>query len=144
MQEVMRWASGFGEGLAMLAAAGSPDVHPNNAYRTERREIWDREMLKLETNLKSVEEFFLAVLDEKLVEPEEIQEKAFSFFGYQGAWYTVGWQMGATIERAFGRPRLVECMCNPIALLKTYNEAVARVDPTLPKWSPGFLDRLWE
>lgn len=37
----------------------------------------------------------------------------YSFFGVQGAWYTVGYRMAVIVERREGRPALVECMSDP-------------------------------
>ena len=44
-----------------------------------------------------------------------------SFFGNPGPWYTVGWRMTVTIERRYGRPRLIDCIAEDRLLLPTYN-----------------------
>ena len=56
-----------------------------------------------------------------------------TFFGNQGAWYTVGGRMAVTIERRFGRARLIECIADDRLFLPTYNAAAA--DTALPRWS---------
>jgi hypothetical protein len=68
---------------------------------------------------------------------------AYSFFGVQGPWYTVGWKMAVTIERHFGRARLIACMLDPRQVLAVYNQAAAEQDRAggeqLPLWSPELL-----
>jgi hypothetical protein len=44
VQQLANWIGAFGEGFAMLAAAGGPDVHPHTTSKREDRERWDRDM----------------------------------------------------------------------------------------------------
>jgi hypothetical protein len=136
----------FAEGFAMLAAAGGPDVHPHAVSPASDRERWDKDMANFNADLKKVEGFFLDILDGRLKEEEEIRKVAFSFFGIQGPWYTVGWKMAAILEKSFGRARVIDCLCDPRGFLVTYNEAVpiwsARTGEHLARWSPEFLKRL--
>lgn len=77
------------------------------------------------------------MLHNRLTE-EETQQKAFSFFGVQGPWYTVGWKMAVTIERRYGRAKLIACMCDQRKLLATYNSAAKRTSSrthSLAVWS---------
>jgi hypothetical protein len=144
------WLGAFGEGVAMLAAAGGPEVHPHETSSTEDRERWDRDMARFDSDLRALESFFLDVLDGRLDEAET-RERAMSFFGVQGPWYTVGWGMAATIERVYGREHLVSTLCDPIAFLRAYNSAVLDFRhlpgpepewrPTVV-WSPALLARL--
>lgn len=82
------------------------------------------------------------VIDEKLSE-EEIQKTAFSFFGTQGPWYTVGWKMSVVIERTHGRAKLIECICDQRKLLPTYNDAAAQHNRNLREpltlWPPSLI-----
>jgi hypothetical protein len=137
-QSVIKWIGAFGEGFAMLAAAGGPDVHPHAASNPQDRARWDRDVANFNADLKKVESFFNDVLSGRLSSDEE-QKAAYSFFGVQGPWYTVGWRMAATIEKAYGRARLIECMCDHRELLATFNEAAARSNrsaaDSLPTWS---------
>ena len=143
---VAEWAGAFGEGFAMLAAAGGPDIHPHEASPETDRDRWDRDMANFNTDLKAVEAFFLDVLHQKLKTKEEINAKAFSFFGVQGPWYTVGYRMAALIEKRFGRPALVECMVDLRKLLPRYNQAAAELnqkgEPPLALWSKELLDAM--
>lgn len=123
-QGVIRWIGAFGEGFAMLAAAGGPEVHPHTASNPEDRARWDRDVANFNDDLKKVESFFSDVLAGKLSTEDE-QKTAYSFFGIQGPWYTVGWMMAITIEKTYGRARLIECMCDQRQLLATFNKAVA-------------------
>lgn len=132
------WAGAFGEGLAMLAAAGGPEIHPQLQSKAEDRVRWDRDVANFEPDLRRVEAFFFDVLEGRL-EADQIVEIARSFFGVQGPWYTVGWKMAATIEEVFGRERLIASICDPRLLLATYNEAASKKNlagETLPLWSP--------
>jgi hypothetical protein len=95
--------------------------------------------------LKKVEKFLLDVLEKKLT-GDEIQRVGFSFYGTQGAWYTVGWKMSVLIEKTYGRAKLIECICDQRKLLSTYNEAAAKHnrnsrDP-LALWSNQLLTGL--
>jgi hypothetical protein len=135
----------FGEGFAMLAAAGGPDVHPHAVSGAEERARWDKDVANFDADLKKVEQFLLDVVGGKLSE-DEIQKIGFSFFGVQGPWYTVGWKMSVVIEKSFGRARLIEAFCDPRKLLATYNEAAAIYNrkssrPVVP-WSKSLVDAL--
>ena len=143
-QTVLQWIGAFGEGFAMLAAAGGPDLHPHQFSKLEDRERWDRDVGNFHENLHSVEKFFLDVLGKRLNE-EQKRQRAFSFFGVQGPWYTVGWRMAVTIEQTYGRGKLIDCMCDQRKLLSTYNAAAERNrsrNRHLAQWSRELTDAL--
>jgi hypothetical protein len=148
VRAVLEWTGAFGEGVAMLAAAGGPDEHPHAVSPAPDRERWDKDMTNFNSDLRKVQQFFLDVLDGRLKGEEAIRETAFSFFGVQGPWYTVGWKMAAVIEKTFGRGRLVDCLCEPGKMLALYNEAAARrtsrTGEDLAEWSPELLKRIAE
>jgi len=131
----------FGEGMAMLAAAGGPDVHPHADSSPEDRARWDRDVAAFAANLRAVEQFFLDVIDGRIQGEDAIREKGFTFFGVQGPWYTVGWKMAVVVETAYGRQALIECMLDPRRLLATYNRAVEerKTSGPLPAWSKHLL-----
>jgi len=145
VQAVLQWVGGFGEGIAMLAAAGGPDVNPHAVSSAEERARWDKDVANFDADLKKVEQFFLDILGNKLTE-DQIEKTAYSFFGVQGPWYTVGWKMSVVIEKTFGRAKLIECFCDQRKLLETYNEAAAKYNSTaakpLPLWSKSIVDAL--
>jgi hypothetical protein len=129
---LLEWMSAFGEGLAMLAAAGGPRVHPHATSDSADRARWDRDVANFPADLEHLQRFFLDVLDGRVAGADTIRAVAMTFYGVQGPWYTVGWKMAATIEERFGRPRLFAVMCDPRKLLAAYNEAA---DAALPRWS---------
>lgn len=135
------WISAFGEGFAMLAAAGGPEVHPHAVSPAEDRARWDRDLARFDADLREVEAFLLAVAQGQLAE-EDAQKQGMAFFGRQGPWYTVGWRMAVTIEQAFGRPALLDCMRDPRLLLPTFNRAVEARKEALATWSPDLLRAL--
>ena len=141
-QTVLTWIGAFGEGFAMLAAAGSPDTHPHAVSSAEERARWDKDMANFNGDLKTVEKFFLNILENHLSQ-DEIQKTAASFYGVQGAWYTVGWKMSVIIEKTFGRAKLIECICDQRKLLPTYNKAVIkynrRAREPLALWSEQLI-----
>lgn len=146
VQTVLDWMGAFGEGFAMLAAAGGPDVHPHACSPAADRERWDRDVANFDADLKKVEQFFLDVLDGKLATQDDIQKVAFSFFGVQGPWYTVGWKMAVVVEKRYGRATLIEGMRRPERLLATYNvaakESAARGGERSASWSEDLLARV--
>ncbi len=137
------WMTGFAEGRAVLAAVGSPDLHPHAASDAEERAVWDRDVAHVARDFGRLESFFTALLDGKLDEKAR-NEQGMAFISTeavpQGAFYTVGWTMAAEVERRLGRERLVASICDPILFLTDYNRAAANT--TLPRWSDAFLERL--
>ncbi|MBS1796056.1 MAG: hypothetical protein JSS81_19550 [Acidobacteria bacterium] len=145
MQKVLDWTGAFGEGFAMLAAAGGPDVHPHAVSAPEDKARWDKDLANFNNDLKAVEKFFLD-LDAGKLSAEKERETAFSFFGVQGPWYTVGWQMAVVIEKTDGRARLIEDFCDPRRLLPAYNKAVVKYNrrhkTQLASWSKELIDKI--
>jgi hypothetical protein len=146
VRKALEWMGAFGEGFAMLAAAGSPDVHPHATSPVADRERWDRDMAHVDDDLKTLEKFFLDVLDGRLKTEAEIDEKGYSFFGVQGPWYTVGYRMAVVIEKRDGRKALVACMADPRRLLAAYDRAAAEINATaqrpLALWSGELLKKI--
>ena len=145
VQIALAYLGAFGEGFAMLAAAGGPDVHPHAVSGADDRARWDKDVANFDADLKKVEQFFMDVIAGKLTE-DEIQEKGSSFFGIQGPWYTVGWKMSVVIEKTLGRARLIESFCDPRKLLETYNEAATRYNRSSSQpvalWSNSLVEAL--
>lgn len=141
----LRWVGAFGEGFAMLAAAGGPNVHPHKFSPANDRERWDRDMGNFNNDLRQVDQFLRDALDGRLTDDERNQ-RGFSFFGVQGPWYTVGWKMAVLIEKTFGRKQLIDCMCDQRKLLATYNEAARKQNrkagQPLALWSTELIDAL--
>ena len=140
----MGWAGAFGEGLAMLAAAGGPDIHPHAVSAPGERARWDADVAGVPADLARVETFFLDVIEGKL-EEGAIRETAMGFFGVQGPWYTVGWSMSTAIEQIYGRDRLIEVMCDSRLLIATYNAAAMESTSNgrpRPLWSDRLMERL--
>ena len=135
------WLTAFGEGLAMLAAAGGPANHPHRDSPAADRERWDREMEEAPAQVQEVERFFLDLLEGRLSNETERTERGMKLFGVQGPWYTLGYRMWATVERSRGRDRVIADACQPARLLLDYNAAVAG-DPKAARWSPALTTRL--
>ena len=146
VRKAAEWMGAFGEGFAMLAAAGGPDVHPHAVSPAEERARWDRDVSHFNEDLRALERFFLDVMSRRLAGEDTVNAIGFSFFGEQGPWYTVGWRMAVTIERRYGRAALIQCMEDPRLLLDRYNEAAADHNrtqaDTLARWSPMLLSAI--
>lgn len=140
------WMGAFGEGFAMLAAAGGPDVHPHAVSSAQDRTRWDHDMANLNQDLGTLQTFFLDVINQKFKSKDEIQEKASEFYGVQGPWYTVGYKMAVVVEKRFGRPTLIDCMVDPRELLTKYNAAATELNASqnaqLALWPPELLSKL--
>ncbi|HZN00032.1 MAG TPA: DUF5700 domain-containing putative Zn-dependent protease [Pyrinomonadaceae bacterium] len=143
VRTTLTWIGAFGEGIAMLAAAGGQDVHPHAVSNPEDRARWDKDLGNFNDDLKKVEKFLLDVLEKKLTD-EQIQQTGYSFFGTQGPWYTVGWKMSVLIEKTFGRAKLIECTCDQRKLFSTYNQAAEKHNRTsrepLAVWSNTLIN----
>jgi len=122
VQSTLTWIGAFGEGFAMLAAAGGPDIHPHAVSGVEERTRWEGDVANFNEDLKKLEKFLLDVIEKRLT-GDEISKGGYSFFGIQGPWYTVGWKMAVLIEKTYGREKLIESICDQRKLLSTYNEA---------------------
>jgi hypothetical protein len=143
----VEWMGAFGEGFAMLAAAGGPDIDPHAASSPKEHARWEHDLANFNQDLASLQEFFLDIVDRKLVEKDKIDEKAYSFFGdAQGAWYTVGYKMAVVVEKRFGRKTLIECMLDPRELLAWYNRAAREINEhgqqRLALWSPELIQKV--
>jgi hypothetical protein len=143
----VEWMGSFGEGFAMLAAAGGPDVDPHAASSPQEHARWDHDLANFNHDLASLQKFFLDVVDQKLVGKDKIDEKAYSFFGdAQGPWYTVGYKMAVIVEHRYGRKVLIDCMLDPRQLLARYNQAAKEINQHAPEklawWSPELLQKI--
>jgi hypothetical protein len=145
VRSAITWIGAFGEGFAMLAAAGGPDVHPHAASSEQDRARWDHDVANFDADLAKVERFFLDLIDGKL-DDAHANEIASSFYGVQGPWYTVGWRMAVTIVKQRGRAALFECFRDPRTLLAVFDECAAELanggGAKLATWSPDLLARL--
>lgn len=137
------WMGAFGEGLAMLAASGSPDTDPVATYTPDLQAEWKRDMANFNSDLKKVQEFFTAVAEDRVSDPAEIRKRGFEFFGSIGPWYSVGYKMAVVVEKRYGRAALIACMLDFRKLLASYNRAAAeqnaRDGEQLPLWSTQLL-----
>jgi Putative zinc dependent peptidase (DUF5700) len=146
VKTAVEWMGAFGEGFAMLAAAGGPDVHPHAVSSPEERTRWDQDMANFNQDLATLQQFFLDIINQKFKSSDEINEKASTFFGVQGPWYTVGYKMAVIVENRYGRATLIDCMVDPRELLSRYNAAAAELNQhqtnQLALWSPALLSAL--
>ncbi|MBA4318626.1 MAG: hypothetical protein C0412_09510, partial [Flavobacterium sp.] len=140
--KVINWIGAFGEGFAMVAAAGGADVDPHLHSPEEDRKRWNKDVMNFNDDLKKVETFFLDVLNGKLT-GAAVSNKAMEFFGIQGPWYTVGWKMSMVIEKIYGHNKLLECIVDQRKLLPTFNKAVIeynkKYNEKLCTWSDSLI-----
>lgn len=149
VRRARQWASAFGEGMAMLAAAGGPDTHPHVASEPEERAVWERDVTNIERDMRRIETFLSDLAEERLTDEEEIRTRGFELIVSdgvpQGPFYTVGWHVAATVERASSRDRLLAALCDPAALLAEYNRAAYGANQrgrNLPLWSERLVEAL--
>jgi hypothetical protein len=137
----------FGEGLAMLAATGSPAVDASAESDPATRRRWDANVANFANDLATIQRLIGDVVEHRITAPDSVHAIASGLYGAQGPWYTVGWKMAATVEEELGRYRLIAAMCDPRRLLMAYNEAAerrrSRTGERLAKWDPILLQRLW-
>lgn len=124
------WLGGFGEGFAVLAGAGGVDVDPGTLVRPDAAPEWASERTTFAARLAELTDFFRGILTGRL-DSDAARTAAMRFYGNQGAWYTVGWRMAVTVERRFGRERLIACIADHRPFLNAYNAASG---DDAPKW----------
>jgi hypothetical protein len=144
---VADWMEPFGEGLAMLAAAGAPDVDPHAASTPKEHARWEAELNSFNTDLPTVNNFYLDILNGKLADNDAIEAKGTSFFGsHQGPWYTVGYKMAVMVEKRYGRAVLIRTMLDFRCLLALYNQVAKEENAAgqqhLPLWSDEVLSQV--
>ena len=140
---VADWLGSFGEGMAMLAAAGGPDVDPHAASSSEEHARWQHDIGNFDDDLRAVNQFLLDVLNGRFASRDAMEEKGASFFGVQGPWYTVGYKMSVMVEERYGRKALIGTMLDPRCLLVLYNRVASEQNaagkPLRPLWSEDIL-----
>jgi Putative zinc dependent peptidase (DUF5700) len=139
-RKVARWMGAFGEGIAVLAAAGGMNNAPLAAYPERDQCDWNLHMDRVHGDLEQVNQFFLDVIHGDL-RNDAITHVASSYFGYRGPWYTVGYFMATTIERRLGRAALVETLTDLRNFVAKYNEAAgSRAGERLPVFSSEVIE----
>jgi hypothetical protein len=108
---------------------------------------WKRDMDSFAADFQKVQQFFQDVVDGRAGNTEEINKRAFAFFGSIGPWYSVGYRMAVLVEERYGRATLIRCMEDPRSLLATYNRAASEKNAKsdgekLPLWSPELLAKV--
>lgn len=141
-RKVAEWLGAFGEGVAMLAAAGSPDVHPVADFPLTDRQRWDEDMKYFSNQQQELDQFFLDIVHDFYKNLDAADHGAFTFFGYRGPWYLVGYRMAVIIEQQFGRAALVETLKDPRQFLAKYNEAAAANNTKGGEPLPLFSDEI--
>lgn len=141
-QTAYYWLPALGEGFAVLCQTGGPSPNPYQSFDKETSDAWVEHYAKVKDSFPEVEQFFADVLNGKL-DKEKAQEKAVSFYGMLGPWYTVGYFVATTIEDAFGKDRLIACYVDPRLILPTYNAAALILNlqdkGQRPLWSESLL-----
>jgi len=136
----------FGEGFAMLAAAGSPNIHPHAVSAAEERARWDHDMANFNQDVATLQSFFMDIINQKFKTDDEVRDKASEFYGIQGPWYTVGYKMAVVVEKRYGRATLIDCMIDAREFLSRYNSAAAELNHSqkdqLALWSPELMAKI--
>ncbi|HYG66903.1 MAG TPA: DUF5700 domain-containing putative Zn-dependent protease, partial [Anaeromyxobacteraceae bacterium] len=142
------WTGAFSEGIAVLAAAGGPRVHPHAASAPSARARWDVDAGRAEEDLRAVETFLLEVARGRLA-GDAIASRGYRFHSDgdrpQGAWYTLGWRMAALVEEELGRDAVVACVADPPRLLASYQRVARRriaAGERWPLWSAELLEAI--
>jgi len=145
-KSAVEWMYAFGEGFAMLAAAGGPDIHPHAVSSSEERTRWDHDMANFNQDLATLQNFFLDTINGKFKTDDEVRDKASEFYGVQGPWYTVGYKMAVIVEQRYGRATLIDCMIDAREFLTRYNSAATELNHSqkdqLALWSPELIAKI--
>ena len=135
---------------AMLAEAGGPDIGSQATSDSDERATWARNLARFDGDIARLEAFFLNVVAGNLSD-EERRWLGFTFINTeeapQGAFYTVGWQMAAMVEKGLGREIVIKSVCDPRELLVSYNQIAPASGSETGRapalWSETLLARLY-
>jgi len=150
VRQARDWLSGFAEGLAVLAAAGGPDQPTHAADQRELSDAWAVRLDSLESDMGRIESFLIDIAEGR-ISGEEASSIGMSFISApdipQGAFYSLGWFMGATVERSLGRDAVIAGTCDHGRLMTDYQRAAAtlnrnRPERPLPLWNNSTLKAL--
>ena len=81
----------FGEGVAVLAAAGSPDIAPLAAYPRRDQIDWDLNMERVGARLQKLNQFVIDAIHGALRNDAVAHEGLFSVTGDRGTRSDTGW-----------------------------------------------------
>lgn len=129
----------------MLAAAGSASAHPHAADEDSIRTRWDRDVANAPADIAELSRFFASVLDHDVTSADSVQQRAATYYGTQGPWYTVGWLMASTVEQALGRTARIRSLCKPAQFIEEYNSVARQANSSgraLPSWDSALVSRL--
>lgn len=142
------WLSGFGEGLAVLAAGGGPDGNTHAVGQADLRTAWQERQNNVEADMRQLEAFLLDVAEGR-TEGEDARRQGMAFVSAegvpQGAFYSLGWFMAVVVERHLGREAVVAATCDHGRLLTDYQRIATThsgeryAERPLPTWSERFL-----
>jgi hypothetical protein len=145
-KSAVEWMYAFGEGFAMLAAAGGPDIHPHAVSSAQERARWDHDMANFNQDVTTLQNFFLDIINHKFKTDDEVRDKASEFYGVQGPWYTVGYKMAVIVEKRYGRATLIDGMIDAREFLARYNSAASELNHSqkdqLALWSPELMTKI--
>ena len=144
----LNWLSGFGEGLAVLAAGGGPDGSAHAAGQVDLRTAWQERLDNVEADMRQLEAFLIDVAEGR-TGGEDARRRGMAFVSAegvpQGAFYSLGWFMAVVVERRLGREAVVAATCDHGRLLTDY-QRIATTHPgerygqsPLPTWSERLL-----
>ncbi|WP_448097612.1 DUF5700 domain-containing putative Zn-dependent protease [Luteibacter yeojuensis] len=122
------------------------DRHPHWEDDALARARWDGDMMHFNADLPKIEALLQDILDGRLKNDDEIQERAAPFWGdAQGAWYTVGYEMAVLVMKHDGKAGLDASLLDPRQLLSRYDAIASEANAkgaTLARWTPGLLEKL--
>lgn len=147
-KKLIEWTNAFGEGFAMLAAAGGPGYHPV-PFDDEAGRVWDENIRNYQVDFDKIQQFLFNILEDKFQNEKELMEKGMELMmnnGGQGSWYTVGWRISVIIEEILGRTVLIKCMEDLRKFYFNYNQAVKIFNEKnhlkLPSWNKKITNNL--
>jgi hypothetical protein len=120
-------------------------THP--AGQSDLSLAWSARLDSLEIDMRRLETFLIDVAEVR-VEGQDARRRGMAFVSAeevpQGVFYSVGWFMGATVERQLGRDAVIAATCDHGRLLLDYQRAAtlansAGTGDPIPVWS----DRLF-
>jgi len=133
----VEWIGAFGEGFAMLAAAGGPDVYPHEVSTPEERARWNQDMAHYNQDLRTLDQLFLDILHGKFKNKDEVDEKAFTFFWHPRPLVHSGLQSGGDHREAIWSRKIdrLHDECSPaLANLQSRCDGIEQGRTSQQRW----------